>query len=116
MIVYGQKRIEIREVDRSDLIMLGRRLKNFIIFYEKYVRLESNGDKEALFKLKQYSDLLEMERYDLLLKDTSIIYDDISDNNYVIEQRKPEPQVFSCITDNERREFEEIINDDSLPF
>lgn len=79
MFIYGEKRKEIKPIDRSDLVYLSQQLRKFIIYYEKYI-YKNKEDDEIISKLKKYSDLLTMERYDLLLNDTSIIFDDLSDS------------------------------------
>ena len=101
MMVYGQKPIEIREVDRSDLLDLGYRISYLIEFYEKYILINNDSQQQILDKLKMYAELLKQEKYGMLIKDTSVIYNDI---------QTPKP------TYDTLKDFEEIIHDDSLPF
>ena len=102
MLFTNKPKKEIRPLDRSDLIYFTERLRNFIKFYEKFILITDTDTINKLSKLKQYLEVLSLERYDLLINDTSIIYDDVSD-----------PNQSGCI----RQEYlDSILNDPDLPF
>ena len=105
MIMYSKPKKEIRPIDRSDLIDFTKRLRNFIEFYEKYILVKDSETINSLMKLKQYLELLSLERYDMLINDTSIIHDDIS---------TPHKETPTPVIDYEY--INSILKDENLPF
>lgn len=99
MFMYANKPPkEIRPIDRSELIYFTKRLMNFIKYYEKYLVID-DASKQKIEELKKYVSILSIERYDLLLKDTSIIEDDLS----VSDEWIPKVPI-------------DLLSDENLPF
>ena len=70
------KHKEKDKVRRSDIQYLTHQLHRFIHLYETRVCIEDSNVNTKLGELKQLLQLLEDERYDLLMNDPSIISDD----------------------------------------
>ena len=103
MFMYTKPKKEIKPIERSDLIDFTKRLRNFIEFYEKYILVKDVYTSERLMKLKQYLEVLSLERYDMLINDTSIIHDDIT------MPLPPQPVV-------DEEYIQSILRDENLPF
>ena len=103
MFMYSKSKKEIKPIYRSDLIDFTKRLSNFIEFYEKYILIKDTSTSEKLLKLKQYRDILSLERYDMLITDTSIIDDDLS------TEKQSAPVIDYAY-------IESILKDENLPF
>jgi hypothetical protein len=101
--MYTKPKKEIKPIERSDLIYFTKRLRNFIEFYEKYILVKDAYTSERLMKLKQYLEVLSLERYDMLINDTSIIHDDIT------VPLPPQPVV-------DEEYIQSILRDENLPF
>lgn len=102
MLFTNKPKKEIRPIDRSDLIYFTNRLRNFIQFYEKFILIMDEETIQKLNKLKQYLEILSSERYDLLINDTSIIYNDVPSVD--------SPQFIS------QEYLDSVLNDPDLPF
>ena len=106
MLMFTEPKKEIRPIDRSDLLTFAQVVKRFLNYYEKYIYINNDETREKLILLRKYVDVLLMERYDLLIRDTSIINDDLSVGG--------EQKIDWRNLTNE--DIESILNDPTLPF
>lgn len=79
MMLYGRgmSNKEIQPIDLSSIQFLTQQLERVIKLYEDYVLLR-DIDKDNINELKQYLDILESKRYDMLVADVSLIHDDVN--------------------------------------
>ena len=106
MDMFGKTRKEIRPIDRSDLIMFTQNLRNFVMFYEKFIFINDDETREKINTLKKYLKLLSLERYDCLINDPSIVYDDVSVyGGQQVQQEKMTQEMLDA-----------MLNDPTLPF
>lgn len=68
-----------QKIKRSDIQYMTQQLHKFIHIYESKVAIETDEVHDKINQLKQILSIMELERYDLLLNDPSIIENDCVD-------------------------------------
>ena len=100
MFMYTKKDKEVQPIDRSSLLSLARNLRRFIYYYKTNIVMTEKR-KQILDELEKYTMVLENERYGLVINDTSVIFDDVSNGEWLRNGQQIDIS---------------LLNDEDLPF
>ena len=94
MFMYTHQHREIQPVDRSSLLTLAKNLNEFIYYYKTNIVMTEKR-KKLLDELEQYAILLQQERYGMLINDTSIIEDDVTNGEWLRNEVSIDPSLLA---------------------
>jgi hypothetical protein len=100
MFMYTKKDKEVQPIDRSSLLSLAHNLRRFIYYYRTNIVMTEKR-KQILDELEKYAMVLENERYGLVINDTSVIFDDVSNGEWLRNGKQIDIS---------------LLNDEDLPF